>query len=150
MNKEHFEDAVLQLKRADHLIFVSLKYTRTVDVIKSIIQRLINTYDEIFKGILEEKKEKGEIEDVPPAPMVKCEKLKTLFADNEMFLSHLNLYTLLRKLNRTNYTQKNEFRRHVAMVAEMPEGDIMEIGIDQVTEFYEKTKSFISYIFNEF
>ena len=30
-----------ELKRVDHLVYVSLKYTRTVDVIRSIIDRLI-------------------------------------------------------------------------------------------------------------
>ena len=38
----YLDKAKSELKRADHLIFVSLKYTRTVDVIRSIIERLIN------------------------------------------------------------------------------------------------------------
>ncbi len=38
---EDLEDSALQeLKRADHLIYVTLKYTRTVDVIKNTIKRL--------------------------------------------------------------------------------------------------------------
>ena len=42
---ENIENAVSQLKRADHLLYVTLKYTRTVDVIKSIIKRLISAFD---------------------------------------------------------------------------------------------------------
>ena len=40
--KESFDEAIQELKRVDHLFWVSLKYTRTVDVIKHVIERLIN------------------------------------------------------------------------------------------------------------
>ena len=40
--KESFDEAVQELKRVDHLFWVSLKYTRTVDVIKHVIDRLIS------------------------------------------------------------------------------------------------------------
>ena len=36
---EYLVDSKQEINRADHLIYVSLKYTRTVDVIKSIIER---------------------------------------------------------------------------------------------------------------
>ena len=42
MPKESIDKAKEELKRVDHLFFVSLKYTKTVDVIKSLIDRLIN------------------------------------------------------------------------------------------------------------
>ena len=41
-------DAVEEIKRVDHLVFVSLKYTRTVDVIKSVVDRIISALDFIF------------------------------------------------------------------------------------------------------
>ena len=34
-----------ELKRADHMIYVTLKYTRTADVIQNIIKRLTNAYE---------------------------------------------------------------------------------------------------------
>ena len=41
----HLDEAKEEIKRADHLIYISLKYTKTVDVIKITIQRLINAFD---------------------------------------------------------------------------------------------------------
>ena len=38
-------DADEELKRADHMIYVTLKYTRTADVIHNILKRLINAFD---------------------------------------------------------------------------------------------------------
>ena len=51
MNEE-FEQAKGELRRADHLMYVSLKYTRTVDVIKSLIMRMLNTYDNLILSLL--------------------------------------------------------------------------------------------------
>ena len=69
---EHFEESREELKRADHLIFVSLKYTRTVDVIKHIVERLINCIDFAFTGLLDELVENGKIEEIPAAILPKC------------------------------------------------------------------------------
>ena len=59
--REEFEDAKSELKRVDHLIYVSLKYTRTVDVFKSIIERLINSYGFLIEGILASLKDRKKI-----------------------------------------------------------------------------------------
>ncbi len=53
MEHEFLETAQDELKRADHLMFVSLKYTRTVDVIKSIITRLKAAIDAGFEVLLQ-------------------------------------------------------------------------------------------------
>ncbi len=50
---ESLDLAKEEIKRADHLMYVSLKYTRTVDILKSIIERLINA---IPKNELEKAK----------------------------------------------------------------------------------------------
>ena len=47
------EPAREEMKRADHLLYVSLKYTRTVDVIKSLIERLFSTIDAITDALLD-------------------------------------------------------------------------------------------------
>ena len=50
--KESLQDAKEELKRIDHLIYVTLKYTRTVDVFLSIIERMINSYEFIIDVLL--------------------------------------------------------------------------------------------------
>lgn len=62
--KESLDKAVEELKRIDHLVFVSLKYTRTADVLKSIIQRMINTFSFGFKALLIYAKEQKLIQNI--------------------------------------------------------------------------------------
>ena len=55
---EDLENAIQELKRVDHLFWVSWKYTRTFDVIRNTVERLINVYDFGLNCILEFAKEK--------------------------------------------------------------------------------------------
>ena len=42
--KEALDNAKEELKRVDHLFYVSLKYTRTADMMRHLIERLINAF----------------------------------------------------------------------------------------------------------
>ena len=141
---EGFESAVYELKRVDHLIYVSLKYTRTVDVLKNIIGRLINTYDFLWTAILVQAERDRKIFEVPVAPAAKCKKIKEIY-DDERIDDEIKFYLLLRQINKSEYTSHQEFRRHVTMRATLPNGDIEEINIDNITEHYKRAKDFLEY-----
>ena len=49
--REKLEEAFEELKRVDHLIYVSLKYTRTTDVLKNVIDRMITTAECMMNAI---------------------------------------------------------------------------------------------------
>lgn len=143
---EYIHEAKEELKRADHLIYVSLKYTRTVDVIKSVIERLIATFDRVIEGLLVKAEEENKIIEVPPAPMLRVNILmKEIYPDNEELHDYLQFYLLLRKFSKAEYTRAREFRRHVTMTA-MVDGEYHEIKIDHVTDYYKKTIDFIDFV----
>lgn len=139
--REFLIDANEELKRADHLIYVSLKYTRTVDVIKSIIERFINSCDFLIDGLLTIEKERGKIESNPPAPIQKTNILLKLYPDNKEMINFIEWYLLLRKLTKADYTASQEYRRHVTMTAFLDEKGTYEVDIDKIYEFYEIAKS---------
>ena len=55
--EEAFEEAVKEIKRVDHLFYVSLKYTRTVDMMKHMLDRLISTFQHGIMVMLRKAKE---------------------------------------------------------------------------------------------
>lgn len=144
--KKYLDDAKMELRKAEHLIFVSLKYTRTVDVFKSIIERMISTFDVVMNGLLEGGKQKKKVEEIPFSPILRCELLKKKSKNDVKFEEYMDFYLLLRKLSRASYTKSNEFRRHVTMTATLDTGDVYSVDIDKINEFYEKTKSFLDYV----
>ena len=144
--EEALEKAVHELKRVEHLFWVSLKYTRTVDVIKNTIERLINCIGFGLEALLLYAKEKNLIVSVPANSGLRCALLKRIFHDDVELIDYTNFYLRLRKLSKAEYTKREEFRRHVTMIATIEKGDIVEVCIDSLKEDYEKTKTFVSFV----
>lgn len=140
----YYEHAVHELKRVDHLIYVSLKYTRTVDVLKNIIERLIATYDFLWDELLDRAERERKIFEIPTAPAKKVAEIKKVYSDEKLTES-IKFYMLLRQFNNAQYSSHQEFRRHVTMRARFPNGDSKELNIDIITEYYKQTKEFVEY-----
>ncbi|OYT32547.1 hypothetical protein DRJ22_02950 [Candidatus Woesearchaeota archaeon] len=148
MPDDNLRHAKQELNRADHSIAVSLKYTRTVDVIKSIIKRLINTLTYILDALLEKAKEEEKIKEIPKIPGLKASQVKNLYKDDQTIQDFCNFYMLLRKIDKAKYESQQEYRRHVTMIAHLEETSI-EITIDIITDYYNKTKEFLTYVENQ-
>lgn len=138
--KVFLEEAREELKRADHIIYVSLKYTRTVDVIKNLVERLINCLDFIIDGLLEHAVGQKLIAEGNDNPGLKVSLLKKAYG--EKFAEVSALYLHLRKISRAEYKKSSEYRRHVAMTVTIDEGTFM-IDIDKSKELYLKVKQFV-------
>ncbi len=136
--KEYLEEFKEELKRVDHLIYVSLKYTRTVDVLKNVIFRLVNSFEILINGVMQEALDKGILFEIPQATVHKCTEFKKIYK-NEVVNEFIDFYLLLRKIAKTEqYESINEFRRHVAFIVDI-EGEKIEVCIDLVTDYYKKS-----------
>ncbi len=143
--EETFSNAKEELKRAEHLIYVSLKYTRTVDVIKSIVERLINAFDFGIDLLLQKAKKDKKIKTVPTIPRMKTDAIKTIYKDDEQVRNFMEFYSLLRKIDKARFDRAREYRRHVTMTAYLDEGEI-EVTIDIISDYFERTKDFLDYV----
>lgn len=144
--KEAFEQSVEELKRVDHLFYVSLKYTRTVDVIKNVISRLINCFEFGFESVLKHAKEKKALSSIPANIGLKCELLRENYPNDIALHDYINFFFLLKKIMRAQYTKKEEYRRHVAMIATLDNNEILEVNIDLLKQYYDKTREFVGYV----
>lgn len=129
------EDAKEELKRVDHQIYVSLKYTRTVDVLLNIISRMIDGYDFLLEALLKLAVEENKLESIPPSPIERGNTLKRLYEEDEQIIDNINLYFLLRKLFRSNPQRESEYRRNVTMRS-VVEGREELVTIDIITNYY--------------
>lgn len=142
---EYLEGAVEELKRADHMIYVSLKYTRTVDVIRNIVERLIACFEFVFDYLLEHLRETKQISEIPAAKAKKIEVLKEHFKDNTDFQEYVEFYLMMRKILKAEFTRRQEFRRHVTMTAVLDDKRIVELNIDVMHDYYAKAKAFVDF-----
>jgi len=139
-------NATKELKRADHSIAVSLKYTRTVDVLKSIIERLINTINLGFDALLTMAKEEGKIEEVPTVPRIKVSMVRDLYSDHEIITDFCDFFFVMRKVSKAKFDRTQEYRRHVTMTAHLEDGESVQVTIDIITDYFARTKEFLNEI----
>ncbi len=145
---DYLDDAVTEMKRVDHQVYVSLKYTRTVDVLLNIISRMIDGYEEMWNGLIQYHVEQNKVEEVPQAPLVKASMVLDLY-DEEIIKDNVELYLLLRKLHRSNPEREQEFRRHVTLRTVI-DGREEIVNIDIITQYYHMQKEFLGWLFKYF
>jgi hypothetical protein len=144
--KEAYHNAKQNLGRARHSIDVSLKYTRTVDVIKGIVERLISSISHGLDALLIKAKEDSKIPTLPELPRLKVIQVRELYEDNEDLQNLCNFFLLLRKIDKAPYDRAHEFRRNVTMTVFMDDDSKIEITIDIITEYYDRTQSCLEQI----
>ena len=130
-----------EMKRVDHLIFVTLKYTRTVDVIRSVLQRLVSTMDFQITDLLEHYRKKGKLSSIPPVALVRCRKLEEIFPKDTDLKDMIDFYMHLKRLVTADYKKKEEYRKNVAMITKDA-----EITIDTLRDYAEQTKRYINHM----
>jgi len=134
-----------ELKRADHLIFVTLKYTKTVDVIKNTVHRLINAYDYGIIYALEYFRKQKKIKHLPLTPISRAQELKKLTSRRPEMKSFLEFYFLLKRIDKAEFTKKEEYRKNVALSV-LENDEVFTIDIERLFEFYKRTRDFIDFV----
>jgi hypothetical protein len=138
------EEIIEEKIRADHLLYVSLKYTKTCDVIVNLLlrwRRMIEaSIDEILKHNHSKSKKKGEI---PASPLAKDEEVRKLFKTDKNFLDVVELYEMLRKIEDLRKERIGEFRKNVTLRV-MYKGEEININLDKLKEYAAMLEKFIS------
>ena len=141
---EDLEDSAREeLKRADHLLYVTLKYTRTADVIKNTIKRLISALDFSVQEALEILKNKKKLKEVPKTALLRAELLD---AKRKEFRDAMDFYFLLRKIDAADYKGKEEFRKGVAMISQVSPKEKIIVDIATLKHYFEKTIQIVQQI----
>jgi hypothetical protein len=141
---ESFENAKEELKRIDHLIYVTLKYTRTVDVLMSVVERMINCYEYLIEAMVRKALHEKKIEEIPGNPLAKANLVLELHSSKTV-KETIEKYLMFRKLRRAAHSKSNEFRRHVTMVTTVDDEEI-KVDIDSITEDFHELKKVIEFV----
>ena len=77
---------------ADHLLYVSMKYTKTCDVMLNLIVRWQSMIEIAIDALLNKAKRQRKISSIPIAPRMKVEALKVIFKKEPDVLQTLEIY----------------------------------------------------------
>jgi len=136
------ESIIKEKISADHLLYVSLKYTKTCDIIVNLLIRWRIMIDTSIDRILKHAKKKKMISSIPIAPKQKIDKMRELFKKNEVILRSIDIYELFREIENIEKIRENEFRKNVTLKVLFRSGYI-DINIDTLKEYSEILERFI-------
>lgn len=137
------EEIIQEKISADHLLYVSLKYTKTCDVIINLIIRWRTLIERIIDGVLEHAKKKKKISSVPANPTTKIEEARKIFKKDENVQKVLDMYEMFRKIEELRKERTGEFRKNVTLKV-FYKGDEISINLDKLKEYAEALEKFIS------
>ncbi len=137
------EDIIQEKISADHLLYVSLKYTKTCDVIINLLSRWSRMIETSINEILKQAKKKKKIQIVSPNPIGKIEQVRKLFKKDSEFLKVIDLYEMFRKIKELRKERIGEFRKNVTLKV-FYKGDEININLEKLKEYAELLERFIS------
>lgn len=137
------EEIIQEKISADHLLYVSLKYTKTCDIILNLILRWRRMIETSINGILKHAKKKKKISSISSNPIGKIDDVKKLFKKNKDFLQVIELYEMFRKIEELKKERTGEFRKNVNLKI-FYRGKEINVNLEQLKIYAEMLEKFIS------
>lgn len=131
-------------KMAQHLFYVSLKYTKTVDVILNLIERWEKMTDKCIELLLRQTKKAKKLKEIPIAPKARELAVRAVYKD-EIVSKVMDLYALFRKIPNLEKIREHEFRKNLALKV-IDSGKEIEINMEKLKEWNELFENFLIYI----
>ena len=139
-------EAIIKEKiSADHLLYVSLKYTKTCDVIINLLSRWKNMIDRGMDRLVEKAKKEKKWKPVPDAPRAKLIQLQKIYEKSPEITQALDLYELFRDIDKLDKIRENEFRKGVNLKVTY-KGEQVNINLVQLKDYSDILEKFISYL----
>lgn len=130
---------------ADHLLYVSLKYTKTTDVILNLLMRWKSMIELSIDQLLEKSRKKKMISSIPPAPKLKIDKVKELYKKNPIIMKTIEELEFFKRLERLEKVRENEFRKNVGLkILDM--GKWVTVDMDKLKEYSLLLENYIQEI----
>ena len=139
------EDIIKEKISADHLLYVSLKYTKTCDVIVNLLSRWKNMIDKCMDRLVEKAKKDKKWKPIPDAPRAKLVQLKKIYKNSKEISDALQLYEIFRDIDTLEKIRENEFRKGVNLKV-FYRDQIININLVQLKEYADILERFISSI----
>ncbi len=137
------EDIIQEKISADHLLYVSLKYTKTCDVIMNLLLRWRNLIDVCIDKSLEKAKKDGKINEVVDNAIGKIKQAKEVFKKDKNFVETLDFFMMLRKLETLETERVGEFRKNVALKIKF-RGEEVVVDLEKLKSYAQLVEEFVN------
>jgi len=135
-----------EMNAAQHLLYVSLKYTKTGDVILNLMHRWQQMIEICVDSLLNKAKKKKLTKEIPTTPKQKVELLQKIFKKEPVVLETLLLYSFFRRLYSLEMVKEHEFRKNVTLRVIDISGKEIAIDVEKLKEWGLVLENFIKFV----
>lgn len=128
---------------ADHLLYVSLKYTKTTDVMLNLLDRWRSMIESSIDRLLEKAKKNKAISSIPEAPKIKIDKIREVYKKKPEILKAMDLLDFFKRVPELEKTREGEFRKNVALKI-LYRGEWVDINLDKLKEYNGILENFVN------
>jgi hypothetical protein len=137
------ENIIQEKISADHLLYVSLKYTKTCDVIMNLMLRWRKMIETSINASLIHAKKKKKLTQIPENPFGKVEAIKKVFKKDTNFLEIIEFFEMLKKIEELRTERIGEFRKNVNLRI-FYRGEEINMNLEELKIRADKLEKFIS------
>jgi hypothetical protein len=130
---------------ADHLLYVSLKYTKTCDVIINLLLRWKILIELGIERLIEKAKKAKKWKPVSDAPRAQIMQLMQIYKNEPIVTDTLTVYELFRDISKLEKVRESEFRKGVNLRVTY-KGQVVNVNLDKLKEYAQIVEKFISYL----
>lgn len=141
----YLRDLKRHLNSIEHMLYVSSKFTKTVEMIRRIIENIVTGYEYFFSMaykllVSEEERAIGESLGLQHKIQILSEELakRGIHVD-------LSDFFLLKKILISDYDKIGEFRKNLCMVSYI-DGEEYRIDINKLFDYYENLRNACSFM----
>lgn len=124
-------------------MYVSLKYTKTCDVIINLLIRWKIMIELGMEHLVEKAKKQKKWKPIPDAPRAMLVQLKRLYESDNVVMETFKLYEMFRDIDSLDKIRENEFRKGVNLKVTY-KGEVINITLDKLKEYSTLLEKFIS------
>ena len=137
------EEIIQEKISADHLLYVSLKYTKTCDVIRNLLIRWRIMIEKSIDEMLVHAKKKKKISEIPTNPVAKIQEIRKIFKKDKEFQKVIDEYLMFRKIEELRTERIGEFRKNVNLRV-FYQGKEININLEKLKEYADMLETFIN------
>lgn len=137
------EEIIKEKTSADHLMYVSLKYTKTCDVIMNLLARWKSLIEISFDAILEKGCEDGSIACMHATPKQRIEFMKKYFSKDPAIQEVIPLYIFFKRVPDLKKIRSGEFRKNVNLKVIVGPAKEVDINMEKLGEYYDTIEAFM-------
>ncbi|MEA3414360.1 MAG: hypothetical protein U9Q99_02440 [Nanoarchaeota archaeon] len=137
------EEIIQEKISADHLLYVSLKYTKTCDVIINLLLRWRNLIDVCINKLLLNAKNNKKLPEVSENVIGRIKQMRKVFRKEKDIVEVMDFFMMLRKLEGLEIERIGEFRKNVALKIQF-RGKEVNVNLEQLKIYAEMMEKFSS------